>query len=292
VLKTNRMLPVKVVRFIKLFLILLAATIFSFIFLFPQLFYCEMIAFSGFEKIRNRIYVSPEVSSKEYKKLKILVAKSEMRLDSFYSGIKSKPRLIICSNAEQYQKYCSSGQGAGCSLGTPWGESYIILNSQGQNIDVISHEMSHIELIARLGWWKTTTEVPQWFNEGLALMLDKRFVSNSDPVSRYLDYCDEWLYYTKGGQVIRELEGLASLKDFFTGSQPDVMMAYMTSGMEVSYWLAAMKHNGFKEFLRLTDSGLSFTEAYRQAEKNNPEVFVEKLPVNPLRIDQLRKSSQ
>ncbi len=103
-----------------------------------------------------------------------------MRIDSFWLGKQAKPKLIICGTPQEYQKYCQSTEGAGCSLGTPWGQSYVILNAQGLNVDVISHEMSHVELLDRLGWWKTTMDIPQWFNEGTALMLDRRFVNNPD----------------------------------------------------------------------------------------------------------------
>jgi len=207
-----------------------------------------------------------------------------MRVDSFYNGRHARPVLIITSNTDQYSKYCKGSEGAGCSLATPWGESFIVISPEGLDVDVISHEMSHIELSKRLGWYKTTREVPQWFNEGLALMLDRRFVGNTDPSLRYLDYMDEWLYYTGGGQFIRELDEIESLKGFFAGSQRETMLAYMTSGMEVAYWLAAMDGQGFQEFLKLEKSGYSFEKGYMLAGMKNHNKSAVKLPRNPLRL--------
>ena len=229
------------------------------------------------------VFVSPDIKSSQLKKIKKTISASEMRIDSFFTERKSKPVIIICSNPEQYEKYCSSTEGAGCSLGTPWGSSFIVLNAEGLNVDVISHEMSHTELLARLGWWKITTQVPQWFNEGVALMLDKRFVNNPDVIGRYLDYTDEWLYYTRGGQEILELEDIQSVKGFFNGNQQYVMLAYMTSGLEVSYWLMDNKKNVMQKFENYVNQGFSFKEAYLKSEGLSPVKRSRQLPKNPLR---------
>jgi len=239
--------------------------------------------------MENRIFASPEIGSEQFKKIRKIISASEMRVDSFYSGQKSRPVVIICSNAEQYEKYCSSTEGAGCSLGTPWGSSFIVLNVEGLNVDVISHEMSHTELLERSGWWKITTQVPQWFNEGVALMLDKRFVNNPDVIGRYLDYTDEWLYYTRGGQEILELEDIKSVKGFFNGNQQYVMLAYMTSGLEVSYWLMDNKKNVMQKFTTYLDQGFSFDEAYLKSEGQSPAKRSKQLPENPLRLPDMIK---
>lgn len=215
--------------------------------------------------MESRVFVSPDIGSLQLKNIRKIISASEMRVDSFYSGKKSRPVIIVCSNAQEYEKYCSSTEGAGCSLGTPWGSTFVVLNAEGVNVDVISHEMSHIELLERLGWWKIITQVPQWFNEGVALMLDKRFVNNPDVIGRYLDYSDEWLYYTRGGQEILELEHLGSVREFFNGNQQYVMLAYMTSGLEVSYWLMDDKNNVMQKFTGYLNEGFSFNEAYRKS---------------------------
>lgn len=282
-MKPKRTASQRILKFARFLFYGLALLLVSYIFLFPQLFSCQTISLSEFHRIQDRIYVSPEVVPGQHPEIREVIGLAVMRIDSFYSGNKSKPVFIICTTSKQYQKYCSGVEGAGCSVGTPWGASYVVVNLQGINVDVISHELSHAELLARLGWMKVTFEVPQWFNEGLALMLDRRFVNNADPIGRYMDYNDEWLYYTRGGQIIQELNEIASLSDFFSGSQKDVMLAYMTSGLEISYWLACMKNDGFKKFLSLSTSGSSFDEAYMEAEKQNLSAHAKSLPVNPLR---------
>ncbi len=195
------------------------------------------------------------------------IRRSQQRIRGFWGNIQGKATLILCSNAAEYQKYCHSNEGAGCSLGTPWGSSYIVLNPYGLNEDVISHEMCHDELFARLGWWKTTTQVPQWFNEGLALMLDRRFVPETDSLQRYLSYRDEWMYLTHGAQEVLELNELESIRGFFGGNQRHVMLAYMTAGMEVSYWMMLSGKGTMQRFLDSVKGGEDFTRTYQATKK-------------------------
>lgn len=257
----------KRIRFLLTGFIVLSGSLF---FLYPQVFHCELIAFSNFHSVDQKIYFSPDIKPNQYKKLKSIVAGAEARVDSFYKGRHSAPKIIICHTPQQYQKYCSSTEGAGCSIGTPWGSSYVILNAQGLNTDVIAHEMSHIELLKRIGWWKTINGIPQWFNEGLALMLDRRFVSETNARERYRSYRDEWRYYTGNGRDLLLLKDIATMRSFFRGGQRHVMSAYMTSGMEVSYWLLRRGDIGLQRFIAKMQQGVPFEEAYGPA---NPHHF-------------------
>jgi hypothetical protein len=276
-------------RFLLIGVFVLIGSVF---FLYPQIFYCELIALSSFQSPNGQTYYSPGIRNTAQSKIRKTISIAEMRVDSFYEGKKSNPKFIICSTQEQYRKYCSSNEGAGCSIGTPWGSSYVILNAQGLNADVVSHEMSHTELLARLGWWKTTTEIPQWFNEGLALMLDRRFVRNPDPVGRYLDYMDEWLYYTGGGQQIPELRDITSIKGFFNGGQRHVMRAYMSAGMEVSYWMVLAGKDGVNKLVSQLNAGKSFEESYKNLERARAREYFKKLPTNPLRFQDSKKMAE
>ena len=291
ILKTGKSSQLRYIRLGKLLITGFFIIIASLFFLYPQIFYCELIRFSGFHSENNKIYFSPQIQPKSFGRINRTIQKAEFRVDSFFVGQQSRPVIIVCSNPQEYQKYCNSTEGAGCSLGTPWGNSYVVLNEQGMNVDVISHEMSHTELLARFGWWTVATKTPQWFNEGIALMLDRRFVNNPDEIGRYFDYMDEWLYYTGGGQQILELRDIGSIKGFFNASQKQVMLAYMSSGLEVSYWLILSEGRGLEQLMQAMQEGKSFEEAYRQAEEKQRKIMFKKLPTNPLRFQDSKKIS-
>ncbi|MPR34665.1 hypothetical protein [Salmonirosea aquatica] len=245
--------------------ILLAVT--SYFFLYSHIFYCQTIAYSDFEKVSENLYVSDGIDQSQRQQMYASIRKARSRVVAFWGKSMGEATLILCSNPDEYQKYCHSSEGAGCSLGTPWGDSYIILNPYGLNEDVISHEMCHDELFSRLGWWRATTQIPQWFNEGLALMLDRRFVPETDPLPRYLSYKDEWMYLTHGAQEVLELDDLSSMKGFFGGNQRHVMLAYMTAGMEVAYWLMLTNPRNVRVLLDAVARGGEFTSTYERMRK-------------------------
>lgn len=291
-MKTNPLVNSRFAALGKFFLVGLVLVIPGYFFLYPQVLHCQIIAFSNFEKVNDEIYASPFLDIPQRRNILGVIKKAEMRIDSFWQGKQSHPKVIVCETPQEYQKYCQSIEGAGCSLGTPWGQSYVILNAQGLNVDVISHEMSHVELLERLGWWKTTMDIPQWFNEGTALMLDKRFVNNPDSLGRYLDYMDEWLYQTGGGQNILELKDISSVKGFFVGGSKEVMLAYMTSGLEVSCWLAYNGKEGLPKLLTEIKKGRSFEESYLDLEKKARLKNKIDLPDNPLRLPDFDKKEE
>lgn len=244
----------------------LAAVIVSYFVLFPQVWYCQWVAYSDFKALHSRFYISPKSSPKHHRYAQKVVTEAEKRIQDFWGSRQGKPTIIVCYDPHEYANYCHSDEGAGCSIGTPWGASYVVLNLDGINTDVIAHEMCHDELFTRLGWWKTTQQIPQWFNEGLALMVDYRFVKNKPPPQRYLDYKDECDYISSGGQVTLSLTEISSMRGFFTGSEGRVMLAYMTSGMEVSRWLAAAGQPAIPTLVKHVRQGHDFQDVYQQLE--------------------------
>lgn len=52
---------------------------------------------------------------------------------------------------------------------------YVVIGPDGFNEDVIAHELLHSELRTRL---KNKDKVPEWFDEGLATVVDHRYIRN------------------------------------------------------------------------------------------------------------------
>lgn len=245
------------------------AFVVSYFVLFPHVFHCFAVQYSDFSLSSERLYVSPELSPRVQGHANALIEEAQKRIETFWGGRVGNPTIILCQRADQYRRYCNSGEGAGCSIGTPWGTSYIVLNMDGLNADVIAHEMCHDELFSRLGWWKTTRQIPQWFNEGLALMVDYRFVAKTDSTQRYVDYKDEYLYLSRGGQVALDLDEIASMRGFFNGHEGHVMLAYMTSGMEVARWLAQVGEKKIPTLVKQVGEGQEFEKVYAQLEQSH-----------------------
>lgn len=239
----------------------------SYYVLFPHVWHCQWIDFSAFKKVSSNLYISTKTPPKHLQKAIKSMEEARKRITQLWDGFEGQGVLILCESSEEYYHYCHSNEGAGCSIGTPWGASYIVLNLDGLNTDVIAHEMCHDELFTRLGWWTTTRQIPQWFNEGLALMVDYRFVGTTDPIQRYLDYQEACLSASKGGQTVFELKEISTMKGFFGGNENHVFLAYMTAGVEVSKWLSERGIKQVPLFINQIKAGASFDKAYTDLEK-------------------------
>lgn len=217
-------------KYFKYCVLLIIGVLLIFTWTFPQFFRCLFVAYDDFDEIKPMVFVEKTISKKQKDTLIKDVALAKKRIVGFWGKQEGVAKIIFCKNAETYKKYCQSSEGAGCSIGTPLG-SWIILNTDGFNVDVIAHEMCHDELMTRLGWWKTKKEIPTWFDEGLALMLDQRFVASQDSIQRYIDYRSE-LNYLSSRPI--PLDELTTQKAFFGQNQLFTKIAYFSSAVEVS----------------------------------------------------------
>lgn len=249
-----------------LFLLILPLAYFA---AFPQIFYCQLVNYSSdFQQLAPAVWVDKNTPEHQRVYLLFEIHEARKRLGTLWdSPVQSHATIIFCQTPEQYEWYCQDGEGAGCSLGTPWGSSWIIINPYGRNPDVLAHEMCHDELYTRLGWLTTQRQIPQWFNEGLALMIDQRFTTATDSLRRYEEFHDHWQQQSHGQQTVLELNELRSLTDFFSGSSDRVMLAYMTGGREVSRWLSVVGRQRLKKLVEAVRLGSDFRDAYQQLEQ-------------------------
>lgn len=249
---------------------------------YRHILFCELVPYSSFHKLSDNIYVSPHIPTEHYFRIKLMLHVADRRISRFWGEKKGNARIIICSQAREYEKYCHSRDGAGCSLGTIYGNSFIVLSYQDMTTDVAAHEMCHIELFERLGWKSTTFDIPQWFNEGLSMMLDHRFVRATDSISRYEQYLKAWQLRTVPPARRLTLTEISSLKGFFDGDERHVALAYLTAATEVSFWMKNVGRQGLAQFLKKIESGAGF-EAYLQTELEMTADSHGPRPVSPIR---------
>lgn len=242
----------------------------AYYFWFPPVWKCQTVGFSDFDDLPGKLYVSPQTTARQRDSIRRILPLARQRVREFWGQQAADSPVIFCHDQATYRQYCLLDEGAGCSLGTPTG-SWIVLNPDGLNIDVLAHEMCHDELFTRLGWFKSKNRIPQWFDEGLALMLDYRF-TNADSTRRYLDYLDEWIVLTNNGRRALTLPALHTVRDFFGTTRGEVdrthlRKAYTTAGMEVARWLDVAGQAGLIELVQSVRMGEDFQVAYRRVEQ-------------------------
>lgn len=224
----------KIMKFLKSIFIFILFGFFLFIAIFPQVLRCSFVKYDSFNALRPNVYVATTSSLQQQDSLKNYIKIAKKRIEDFWGTQQGEATIIFCDDLEKYRQYCRSSEGAGCTIGTPIG-SWIVLNKDGLNADVIAHEMSHDELMTRLGWWKTKTKIPTWFDEGLALMLDYRFVATQDSAQRYKAYASELFFFSKKALPLQRLN---TEKEFFGQGELHTKLAYFTSASVISKKIA------------------------------------------------------
>jgi hypothetical protein len=123
---------------------------------------------------------------------------ARQRVRNFYGDLQSHPRILVCVTEACYQKI-----GGGQSTGMALLNFALLLSPRGDRVVIAAHEISHIELHARLGLFGTLARwVPQWFDEGLAAVIsdDPRYVAPTP--DRCILHSDEDLSTARAAWVV------------------------------------------------------------------------------------------
>ena len=130
-------------------------------------FVCPSCA--GFAGISDHIYVENGASADQRQAALAAVADGEARVRDFFGQQEGHPRFFICVTDGCYARFK-----LGTSLGSQFLFSAIALSSRGANGVIAAHEATHVEMAARVGmtnYYGGT--IPEWFKEGLAVVVAK-----------------------------------------------------------------------------------------------------------------------
>lgn len=250
--------------------------------LFLKDFYLDKLAFE-----QASIYVNPQMNKKKRQNIILLYQKSRLRIDSLFGSTEAKPSILIGTTDEVMQLFGhSNAQGTvqtGMTHLTPLG-AYIILSPEGTNIDVLSHELCHAELMERLGWQIRRQKIPIWFDEGLAMLVDKRFeywtvlqedwrnlIDLEKKDSSFIS--DSEFYSSTHSDSLSlsslSLQNLQTTEQFFT---ENAQIHYFLAQEEVARWYNKKEQKGLLELitnLKKNDFEESYQDNYKQ-NKNLP----------------------
>jgi hypothetical protein len=201
-----------------------------------------MIDMSDFKKIVPDIYFEPGAPQGEEEKFLALYKAAKERISTTFGEYTAQPILIV-GYSEKMRRY---GNGYGTSHFFP-GKSFVVIGPKGFNVDVISHELAHAELFHRIGFWKRMTQIPVWFDEGMAMQLDHREAYNIEKFQ---------------GKTLPSKEKLWWAMQFTSGGNDVLMLSYVASKDIVKNWCAGQKPSRFYELLNQIKQGVSFDEAF------------------------------
>lgn len=149
---------------------------------------CEFIEYSHYSKIAPNTFVSASFNLDQKERLLSTISMGKSRVNATFGKMISNPKVVITTNESEASYFGSNAYGN--ALLTPLGQC-IVFGPKGQNVDVIAHEYTHAEVHYRVGWLNHLLNVPTWFNEGVALLVDFRnpyLLENIDLSSKEIEF--------------------------------------------------------------------------------------------------------
>lgn len=243
-------IPKFFIRLISFFAILIVfMTIAGFIAM-PQLTRCVFVDYNADFIQKEGIFISKRTPKWARDSLVRMVAKAQARNDDFWQGTKGNPKVIFCYSKWRFDKMGVIGKPASTWLSLAG--AYVVLSPSAFNLDIISHELCHAELLAQVGWFARDKEIPTWFDEGLAMQLDYR--------SRYAEK-----NLKRFGAELLEKNDVQKLKkpnDFWGKNKEETRIRYILAKRTVNQWLGNKPQARLKQFCKKLREGESFDEAF------------------------------
>jgi hypothetical protein len=213
---------------------------------------CYLVSWSGLDQIAPNLYVDPDMPEAQRQSLLSRLADSEKQVASLYGSYTARPTVIAGHTMAVMDDYGGNLYNRAGRTYLTLASAFIVLGPDGvRSEDVLSHELAHAELLARIGYW-SRGEIPNWFDEGLAVQFDNRY--------RFA----EWAVEADDGRAAYDLDQLGVIKH-------DDWLAYAGAKQEVNRWLATVGQAGLLALLQAIQSGEAFQPAYDAIERKHSE---------------------
>ena len=205
------------------------------------------INLSDYVEIQPNLFVDDMFTGEEQNQAIVTYTEARQRVARTYGELASNPVVIISSNFNRAERYGVKQPVPGTIHALPWGQ-YIPLNDEGNNVDVLAHELAHAETAHRVGYIKWILSLPVWFIEGVAMQVDYRE------------------RYNASGKNLPSMSTLTTGSEFHSG---DITLNYTAAKYELASWLKVNSNQGLYVFLDKTRSGDDFYATYKEFATGN-----------------------
>lgn len=158
--------------FIISFVTVIGFSIVAYAFANPGVAACALIDAAPFVQLTDGTLVEANSSDQNHAAvIKRLISEARIRIQNTFGTLRSTPIIIFLNDPNAFWPFKLSEYGGARFIGT---RTCLIIGPKGQNPDVIAHELMHAEIANRVGYWRRLTQLPVWFDEGLAMQVDFR----------------------------------------------------------------------------------------------------------------------
>ena len=207
---------------------------------------------ASFEKIAEHVYIHKGYAGDRDEVLSLIGSAKER--DAAYFGdlqCLDTTDFIICDDAELLKKL--GGEKDTKTLLFPAKRNYISVSAEYLDIDILSHELTHAELHARLNN-AALKHIPTWFDEGLATQNDYR--------EQYSE--EAWAAATDNGANVIPLGEMDTPEEFYAGEAEDRRFRYILAKHEVAVHFADDSQLPLLSLIGELNSGKDFDSVYFQ----------------------------
>jgi hypothetical protein len=217
------------------------------VFAFPGGTACALIEFSGLETLPDGTRIQTSSTNAERQAILEIEAQAKTRITNMFGAPRAKPLVVFLKNPATMFTFKSNGYGSTYFVGP---RVCVIIGPQGTNVDVVAHELLHAELSERVGPWRRSSEIPAWFDEGLAMQVDFRSrYDSSQPVD---------------SAELASLRTLRSVDQFNAGNDEEITRHYARSKRAVAQWLEKIGRSNLYPNLKQIRAGEAFEVIFAQ----------------------------
>ena len=214
----------------------------------PQAAACATISYRGLDEVAPGIFASSDVTIGQKLDFVRLHAAAKRRIADTFGATRASPVIVIGGTQALRDLFPGSGAYAS-TVYVPY-RSCVIVGPKGHDLDILAHEALHAEIHHRVGHWHRLTQIPTWFDEGLAMQVDHRERYSWPPQSGAVDsgLVKQW----------------TSRAQFFSGNDAELTRHYAMAREEVRLWLQKLGHSNLYGFLERIRLGDGFVETYEE----------------------------
>ena len=181
---------------------------------------CAIVESTRLESLPDGTLVESGSSAPERDKLLDLMSRARARIEKTYGAPRAKPIVVFFQDTQFFWPLKLNAYGSTSFIGS---RACVMVGPKGQNLDVVAHELMHAELFERVGYLRRFTEVPVWFDEGIAMQVDFRpryELPKGEPIDT---------------TYVRQLE---TVRQFFQPNDQQLTKNYAAAKAEAAQWLS------------------------------------------------------
>jgi hypothetical protein len=174
-----------------------------------------LVGAQGYVQIDDDVYAARDLPLEERRRALTALRAARGRIAGTFGVPVARPTTIIAADDREAARLGLVGNVPGTAFISPL-RTEVVLNLAHFSIDVTAHELVHAEVAHRLGFWTRTVKLPVWFDEGVAIQLDRR--------APYLVDCG-----AVGEERIRAVRQLTTVRRFWHGDRGRIMRNYQAA---------------------------------------------------------------